>query len=178
MEEFLKQIGTEIKEVAELSTGCIIASPNKHQEGEVRLYFVEKIYMEMGYPHLIAPGPWAKLKQPHVGFHLGNGKIGRKYLHTPRPGDSCKTSWQPWGQYHGEDKEIIDEALVFKVTDPEFIKLGKLIPLVEVPNWGFLCQTPDSFDTLHEYAESVKLAMEEGRRIYEAIKFTERRLSR
>lgn len=169
----------QIHDPLDLKAGDIVATP--HDEYQVRIYCVESVIAKPLPPNLLPPVPRARFLEPHIGLSTAYGDVLRYHLYVPMPGESYACSWFAESQKQAFVDWGVGEITdcffsLYRVADPDTLKLGGLISQVRIPNVNFLCQTnlSEGPEKLYNFVESIKGDLEEFRSLYARMKTRER----
>jgi hypothetical protein len=189
MSEFLDKIGKLVSKAAEIKVGDIVGHgyiATGYTYETVRLYYVESVDLSLYQVKCFGPGgPCVYFKAPHIGLTIGaNGMIGRTHIFTPMPGSMRKWKWSEMTLEEAlkgvsEDPDGLDSEYkrvaedecfdLYLIQDEGYKKLGALIPEVEVPSWGFLCQTTKGEKPIYDFVDAVKDDLKKARELYQKI---------
>ena len=188
METYLEKIGKRVHKASELIIGDIVGYSyvtEGYQYEEIRLHCLNMVNLQPMYVKWIGPEcPYVLFSPSHIGFTAKDGEIGtRIHIYTPSPGQVLsKYKWSEMpieeavekGWDNDDWKEIFnikDECFsLYKITDEEYVKLGSLLPEIEVPSWSFLCQTIKGHKPIFDFVEKTKNHFKQAKEIYKTIK--------
>jgi hypothetical protein len=175
-DDFLVQNGRLVTKAEQANVGDILAIPllREGDESTIRLYYVKQVEMNPSPPHLLPPIPIVGLARPHVGVRISEElKPIYFYVHLPMAGESCKTNWLPLEGHEGAEEwpgaKDKHEGKVYVATDELLVRLGNLIPAVEIPSWSFMLQSDNSEDLFSCIMET-SLAILAARQQYHDLK--------
>ena len=139
VDKFLASQGTKVK-VIDVKQNQLIACNYLLQKGQIRIYCVKEVVEKPEPPHLVPPLPRSYLYKAHVGMNLNSGRF---YIHASQK--DYRDTWMPEveaiKEWCGED--IFNNEWYgdhYTVTNPELVKLGNLIPKLELPEFSVLYQ--------------------------------------
>lgn len=166
--KFLEKIGVLITNTNMVKNGDIVGARNvigNCASSTFRLYFVKEVCIEEEFGVWLPDVPRIYFLEPHVGVTVFGHKPVKYYIYTPT-GYDYLSSWANYSNLSEKDIAEIEADEIFNdiykkesfdlylIQDPEFVKLGNLIPKVVMPKTSCLKES-DDINKIYSFVDSI-----------------------